>query len=132
MTTLQLDRRQRETAVLAIIALITVVYLRLPLEPGPMLMAEVLTIALGFCGFVFALSKNQSSNFWSVLCTAGRIADHQRDRFTKIRIPDCARTDGLDVLRDGCLVAVGAKPTVAGDVVGRIRLPGVVRNGDFR
>ncbi len=58
MTTLQLDRRQRETAVLAIIALITVVYLRLPLEPGPMLMAEVLTIALGFCGFVFALSKN--------------------------------------------------------------------------
>lgn len=57
MPMLQLDRRRRETSLLAIIGLVAVVSLRSPLESRPILMIELIAIGLGFIGFAFGLSK---------------------------------------------------------------------------
>ncbi len=59
MPMLQLDRRRRETSLLAIISLATVVSLRFPLESRPMLIIELVVIGLGFVGLAFALSKGK-------------------------------------------------------------------------
>ena len=59
MPRLQLDRRNRESTLLAIIGLSAVISLRSPIELGPMLIAELSGIAFCFVGLVLAQGHNR-------------------------------------------------------------------------
>ena len=62
----QLNRQQCETALLAAIGLFGILCLRFPIEPRVMLAAEVIGIAIGFCGLVVA--RSNENRRWTGLC----------------------------------------------------------------
>ena len=72
MPKLQLDRRQRETMILAFIGLVSIYSLRFPIENRPTLLLEACVLAGSFIALLFAQSRQQHR--WVSLCAAILVA----------------------------------------------------------